>query len=97
MVVNVALMYAIYWPSVLIITLAYLLWLIHLMKLSYDRTCDASAYAQIRQRGSQARRTAGTGEADSSTTAIAGKVSEPLGVGRGREGQKEYRLRGSWT
>jgi uncharacterized membrane protein YbaN (DUF454 family) len=54
MVVNVALMYAIFWPSVAIITLAYLLWLIHLMKLSYDRTCDSSAYALIRQRGSQA-------------------------------------------
>ncbi len=53
MVVNVALMYAIYWPSVVIITLAYLLWFIYLMKLSYDRTCDASAYAQIRQRASQ--------------------------------------------
>jgi hypothetical protein len=54
MVVNVALMYAIYWQSVAIIALAYLLWLIHLMKLSYDRTCDSSAYALIRQRGSQA-------------------------------------------
>jgi Kef-type K+ transport system membrane component KefB len=53
MVVNVALMYGIYWPSVAIITLAYLLWLIYLMKLAYDRTCDASAYAQIRQRGAQ--------------------------------------------
>jgi uncharacterized paraquat-inducible protein A len=54
MVVNVALMYAIFWPSVAIIALAYLLWLIHLMKISYDRTCDISAYALIRQRGSQA-------------------------------------------
>lgn len=54
MVVNVALMYGVYWPSVLIITLAYLLWFIYLMKLAYDRTCDASAYALIRQRGSQA-------------------------------------------
>lgn len=53
MVINVALMYAVYWPSVIIITLAYLLWFINLMKVSYDRTCDASKYAQIRQRGAQ--------------------------------------------
>jgi hypothetical protein len=53
MVVNVALMYAIYWPSVVVITMTYLLWLIFLMKLAYDRTCDASAYALIRQRGAQ--------------------------------------------
>jgi hypothetical protein len=34
MVVNVALMYAIYWPSVVVKTLAYLLWLIYLMKVA---------------------------------------------------------------
>jgi len=54
MVVNVAFMFGVYWPSVAFITLAYLLWFIYLMKLAYDGTCDAPAYAEIRQRSAQA-------------------------------------------
>ncbi len=53
MVVSVALMYSVYWPSVIVITLAYLLWFVYLMHLSYHRTCDAARYDEIRIRNSQ--------------------------------------------
>jgi CPA2 family monovalent cation:H+ antiporter-2 len=52
-VVHVALLFAIYWPSVMVLSAAYLLWMLHLMKQSYRRTCDAAAYAEIRARNSQ--------------------------------------------
>jgi hypothetical protein len=54
MVVNVALMYGIYWPAVVIITLGYVLVFIVLMMVVYNRTCDHDAYAQIRQRAFEA-------------------------------------------
>jgi len=53
MVASVALMYLVYWPSVIVITLAYLLWFIYLMHLSYNRTCDAALYDEIRERSFQ--------------------------------------------
>lgn len=53
MVVNVALMYSIFWPSVVVISLAYILWFLHLMHLTYHRTCDATRLMEIRERNSQ--------------------------------------------
>jgi CPA2 family monovalent cation:H+ antiporter-2 len=53
MVASVALMYLVYWPSVIVITLAYLLWFIYLMHLSYNRTCDLARYDEIRERSFQ--------------------------------------------
>ena len=53
MVASVALMYLVYWPSVIVITLAYLLWFVYLMHLSYKRTCDAALYDEIRERSFQ--------------------------------------------
>ena len=53
MVASVALMYLVYWPSVVVITLAYLLWFIYLMHLSYNRTCDLARYDEIRERSFQ--------------------------------------------
>jgi CPA2 family monovalent cation:H+ antiporter-2 len=49
LVVNVAFVFALYWPAVLVIMLAYLLWFIHLLRLAYQHTCDARRYAEIRQ------------------------------------------------
>ncbi len=46
-------MYLVYWPSVIVITLAYLLWFIYLMHLSYNRTCDLARYDEIRERSFQ--------------------------------------------
>ena len=43
---SIAFMFALYWPTVLVILLAYLLWFIFLMKLTYDRTCDDSRYSR---------------------------------------------------
>lgn len=53
LVVHVALLFALYWPSVLVLAAAYLMWLLHLMKQSYRRTCDASVYGEIRARNAQ--------------------------------------------
>ena len=54
MAAHVALLFAVYWPSVLVLSLAYTMWTFHLMKQSYRRTCDPAAYEQIRARNSQA-------------------------------------------
>ncbi|MDW5561903.1 MAG: cation:proton antiporter [Methanomassiliicoccus sp.] len=53
MVVHVALLFALYWPSVMVLAVAYLLWMFHLMTQSYRRTCDTVAYDEIRARNSQ--------------------------------------------
>jgi CPA2 family monovalent cation:H+ antiporter-2 len=53
MVTHVALLFAIFWPSVLVLSLAYVMWTFHLMRQSYRRTCDVAAYEQIRARNSQ--------------------------------------------
>mgnify|MGYP005834200111 CR=1 FL=1 len=41
---SVAFLFSLYWPSVLVVLLAYLLWFVFLMKVTYDRTCDDSRY-----------------------------------------------------
>ena len=42
----VAFTFALYWPTVLVILLAYVLWFILLMKVFYDQTCSDSLYAK---------------------------------------------------
>jgi hypothetical protein len=53
MVIHMALMYSIFWPSVAVIALAYILWFLHLMHLSYHGTCDSARLREIRERNSQ--------------------------------------------
>ncbi len=52
-IVHVALLYAVLWPSVIVLAAAYLMWMVHLMGQSYRRTCNAAAYGEIRARNSQ--------------------------------------------
>ncbi len=42
----VAFTFALYWPTVLVILLGYLLWFVLLMKVFYDQTCADSRYAR---------------------------------------------------
>lgn len=43
---SVSFLFSIYWQCVLVLLLAYLLWFIFLMKVTYDRTCDTSRYVR---------------------------------------------------
>ncbi len=43
---SVAFVFALYWPAVLVILLAYFLWFVFLMKVTHDRTCMDSTYAR---------------------------------------------------
>lgn len=42
----VAFMFPIYWPSVAVLSLAYLVWVIWLMKMAYDTACESSEHAK---------------------------------------------------
>jgi CPA2 family monovalent cation:H+ antiporter-2 len=43
---SIAFIFALFWPAVLLILLAYLMWFIFLMKLTHDRTCYDSRYSK---------------------------------------------------
>ncbi len=51
LVCTMAFLFVYYWPLVFVVAVAYLAWLVYMMKVAYDLTCDVSKYCMRSQPG----------------------------------------------